>query len=56
MNKEFLHLEHDGKILLVNLDGKGPATPIPGRSDVEDGDSIRLTTEKEVRLMGIDWA
>ena len=55
MNIEFLHLEHDGKILLVNLDGEGPATPIVGRSDVEDGFSIRLPTEKEVGLMGIDW-
>lgn len=55
VNSEFLHLEHDGKILLVNVDGEGPEIPIIGRSYHEDGIAIRLPTKEEVAIMGINW-
>ena len=29
--KEYLYLEHDGKLLLVDNDGNGPKKPIMGR-------------------------
>ena len=52
--KEYLYLEHDGKLLLVNNDGKGPEKPVMGRTHV--GDSlIRLPTVEEVKNMGIEW-
>tara|TARA_B100000965_G_scaffold86192_1_gene69781 strand:+ start:3007 stop:3762 length:756 start_codon:yes stop_codon:yes gene_type:complete len=52
--KEYLYLEHDGKLLLVNNDGKGPEKPVMGRTHV--GDSlIRLPTVDEVKDMGIEW-
>ena len=52
--KEYLYLEHDGKLLLVNNDGKGPGKPVMGRTHV--GDSlIRLPTVDEVKDMGIEW-
>tara|TARA_Y100001970_G_scaffold273877_1_gene372702 strand:+ start:21134 stop:21880 length:747 start_codon:yes stop_codon:yes gene_type:complete len=47
-----LYLEHDGKVLLVDLDGVGPHKAVMGRV----GDVIlRLPTEEEVRSMGIEW-
>ena len=50
--KEYLYLEHDGKLLLVDNEGKGPEIPIMGR--IHGGDSlIRLTTVEEVKNMGI---
>ena len=55
MDKQFLHLEHDGKLLLVDLDGNGPAIPKMGRSISENGFIIRLPTPKEVSSMGITW-
>ena len=49
MAQRHLHLEHDGKLLLVDADGNGPQIPVPGRTDTgESGWSIRLPTEKEV--------
>jgi ADP-ribose pyrophosphatase YjhB (NUDIX family) len=52
--KEYLYLEHDGKLLLVNNDGKGPEKPVMGRT--HSGDSlIRLPTIDEVKDMGIKW-
>ena len=55
MDNQFIHLEHDGKLLLVDLDGKGPAIPKMGRSSSENGFMIRLPTDKEVSSMGITW-
>ena len=47
-----LYLEHDGKVLLVDLDGKGPQKAVMGRN----GDvSLRLPTTSEVENMGIVW-
>lgn len=52
--KEYLYLEHDGKLLLVDNEGKGPEIPIMGR--IHGGDSlIRLPTVEEVKNMGIEW-
>lgn len=51
MNRS-LYLEHDGKVLLVDLDGEGPRKAVMGRvGDI----SLRLPTEAEVRSMGIEW-
>lgn len=53
---DYIHLEHDGKLLLVNNNGKGPAIPILGRTSW-DGETflIRLPTLDEVSSMGIEW-
>ena len=48
-----LYLEHDGKGLLVKLDGIGPQKTVMGRIG---GISLRLPTEAEVQAMGIEWA
>jgi len=47
-----LYLEHDGKVLLVDLDGDGPRKAVMGRVGEV---SLRLPTEAEVRSMGIEW-
>jgi ADP-ribose pyrophosphatase YjhB (NUDIX family) len=52
---EYVHLEHDGKLLLVNLDGRGPVKPQMGRTQSENGFSIRLPSITEVASMGIEW-
>ena len=47
-----LYLEHDGKVLLVDLGGAGPQKAVMGRiSEI----CLRLPTETEVRDMGIEW-
>ena len=47
-----LYLEHDGKVLLVDLEGNGPQKAVMGRvGDV----ALRLPTESEVKAMEIDW-
>jgi 8-oxo-dGTP diphosphatase len=47
-----LYLEHDGKVLLVNLKGVGPQKAAMGRvGDI----ALRLPTESEVRAMEIEW-
>ena len=53
----YLHLEHDGKILLVDSNGNGPQIPIKGRikSIGENGWVFRFPTISEVELMGITW-
>ncbi len=53
----YLHLEHDGKLLLVDSQGKGPQIPIKGRinSKGEQGWLFRFPTQTEVDLMGIKW-
>ncbi len=58
-----LHLEHDGKMLLVDESGAGPQQPLmgrldwPGRGSGGEGDSwlLRLPTESEVSSMEIEW-
>lgn len=55
MTKQYIHLENDGKILLVDDDGKGPQIPQMGRSEFDISDKIRLPTIEEVGLMGIVW-
>jgi len=47
-----LYLEHDGKVLLVDLIGSGPQKAVMGRVGEV---SLRLPTEKEVETMGISW-
>jgi ADP-ribose pyrophosphatase YjhB (NUDIX family) len=53
---DYIHLEHDGKLLLVNNDGDGPAIPELGRINWE-GETflIRLPTPDEAIKMGITW-
>ena len=56
MASEHIHLEHDGKILLVDRDGRGPAKPVRGRQSWEGGDFLlRLPTPDEASAMGIEW-
>ena len=55
MDAEFVHLEHDGKLLLVDTNGNGPAIPKMGRKATEKGVMIRLPTTNEVSGMGINW-
>ena len=47
-----LYLEHDGKVLLVDLIGNGPQKAVMGRVGEI---SLRLPTEKEVENMGLTW-
>ena len=48
-----LYLEHDGKVLLVDLEGNGPKKAVMGRvGDI----SLRLPTESEVKSMGFEWS
>ena len=52
----YLHLEHDGKILLVDQNGNGPQNPIPGRTENgPNGWLLRLPSEDEARVMGLEW-
>ena len=53
---EYVHLEHDGKLLLVDIDGEGPAKPQMGRELLDGGFVIRLPTPDEVSALGINWA
>ena len=53
---EYLHLEHDGKLLLVDEQGVGPLIPVPGRSECNEGWTMRLPTVEEVAEMGIEWS
>jgi ADP-ribose pyrophosphatase YjhB (NUDIX family) len=53
---DYIHLEHDGKLLLVNNDGEGPAIPQLGRTNWKGDDFlIRLPTPDEATKMGIKW-
>lgn len=53
---DYIHLEHDGKLLLVNNDGEGPAIPQLGRTNWKGEDFlIRLPTPDEATKMGIKW-
>ena len=53
---EHIHLEHDGKLLLVDINGNGPAIPKKGRTEW-DGSAftIRLPTPDEAKTMGLRW-
>ena len=48
-----VHLEHDGKILLVNQSGDGPQIPVKGR--IESTEILRFPTIEEVEKLGIAW-
>lgn len=50
---EVVHLEHDGRVLLVDDNGNGPHLPVKGR--VSSDDVLRLPTSKEIEAMGIRW-
>ena len=50
---EVVHLEHDGKVLLVDDAGNGPQLPVQGRQD--DSKPLRLPTSDEIEKMGIKW-
>ena len=50
---EVVHLEHDGKVLLVDQSGNGPQLPIQGRQ--EEDAHFRLPTSIEIERMGIEW-
>ena len=50
---EVVHLEHDGKVLLVNERGEGPQQPVQGRQ--ENSKQLRLPTQQEVDAMNIEW-
>lgn len=49
--KQVIHLEHDGKVLLVDEEGNGPLKPVQGRNDV--GPKLRFPTLGEVESLGI---
>ena len=51
--KEVVHLEHDGRVLLVDENGNGPHLPVKGRLASEDG--LRLPTAAEIELIGVPW-
>ena len=54
--RQHIHLEHDGKLLLVDISGKGPVKPERGRSTwIGDGYQIRLPTPQEATALGIEW-
>ena len=55
MTTKYLHLENDGKILLVDNDGKGPKIPKMGRTKFDISDRLRLPTTDEAGEMGIIW-
>ena len=47
-----LYLEHDGKVLLVDKDGKGPQLPVMNSTG---STKYRFPTQSEVESMGIEW-
>jgi ADP-ribose pyrophosphatase YjhB (NUDIX family) len=48
-----VHLEHDGKVLLVDEDGIGPQIPIRGRTNIEN--ELRFPTIQEIESFDIKW-
>lgn len=52
-----LHLEHDGKLLLVDSKGEGPCIPVKGRQacSSEEGWLYRLPTQSEAEALGVPW-
>ncbi|MEC8874000.1 MAG: NUDIX hydrolase [Candidatus Thermoplasmatota archaeon] len=54
--REHIHLEHDGKLLLVDPSGSGPVIPEKGRTSwMGEGFLIRLSTPEEAAELGIEW-
>ena len=47
-----LYLEHDGKVLLVDSEGKGPKKPIMNNTG---NTKFRFPTVDEVKRLGIEW-
>ena len=52
---DHIHLEHDGKLLLVDQDGNGPVKPVMGRVHSEALPLLRLPSPNEASSMGISW-
>jgi ADP-ribose pyrophosphatase YjhB (NUDIX family) len=50
---EVVYLEHDGKVLLVDDEGKGPAQPIKGRTS--SSVQLRFPTRRELATMEIHY-
>ena len=50
---EVIYLEHDGKVLLVDANGRGPIQPVKGRTD--GSEALRFPTREEVNAMGITY-
>lgn len=50
---EVVHLEHDGKVFLVDEQGNGPQLPIQGRQEVLN--PLRMPTSEEIEKMGFEW-
>ncbi|MDP6333580.1 MAG: NUDIX hydrolase [Candidatus Poseidoniaceae archaeon] len=48
-----VHLEHDGKVLLVDKQGNGPQIPKKGRLNMDD--VLRFPTIKEIESFEIEW-
>jgi len=48
-----VHLEHDGKVLLVDDSGEGPHEAVKGR--VIESPILRFPTPVELSAMGIEW-
>tara|TARA_Y100001935_G_scaffold119667_1_gene98954 strand:+ start:32254 stop:33021 length:768 start_codon:yes stop_codon:yes gene_type:complete len=53
--EEYVHLEHDGRLLLVDKNGNGPKKPVMGRMKFLEDDVLRLPTPSEAKRMGIPW-
>ncbi|MFL2949746.1 MAG: NUDIX hydrolase [Candidatus Poseidoniaceae archaeon] len=51
--EEVVHLEHDGRVLLVDQNGQGPCIPVTGRLTSET--LMRLPTRDEIETMGLNW-
>lgn len=54
-NIEYIYLEHDGKILLVDGEGNGPQVPKPGRILALKDYLLRLPTYYEVQELNISY-
>ncbi len=48
-----VHLEHDGKVLLVDDNGIGPQIPVRGRTNIEN--ESRFPTIQEIESFDIKW-
>ncbi len=48
-----VHLEHDGKILLVDESGFGPQIPVKGRTEISG--TLRFPTIDEIENLDIEW-
>ena len=48
-----VHLEHDGKVLLVDESGFGPQIPVKGRTEISG--TLRFPTIDEIENLDIEW-